>query len=403
MAGLKWELEDLSFKYLEPEMYNKFKEKFGKKRSQREQEIKTIINVIEKELKKHNIKAIILGRPKHFYSVYRKMIIKHRNFEELYDLIGLRIIVKDAKECYEALGIIHSIWKPIPGEFNDYIAMPKANLYQSLHTAVIALNQPVEFQIRTEEMDKIAEEGVAAHWKYKGVYGGDTFDKKLSWLKEMLSWHKEAESTSEFMDYLKVDFFADEIYVFTPKSKVIALPKGSCPIDFAYAIHTSIGDRCIGSVVNGRIVPLRHELKNGDIINILTAKSPNPKRDWLKIVNTTKAKSKIIQFIRQTEKVPIGAISKKKEVIEELGGNVVDIRNVAKPIIKFARCCHPVPNDEIIAYNTGANKYSIHNIECNDMYSKTTDSQKASSRIIHAFWREKDLPKMVIKLIAYDR
>src|SRR3989344_8233110 len=200
------------------------------------------MNVIEKELARHNIKARIRGRPKHFYSIYKKMIAKKRTFEELYDLIGLRVIVNNIKECYEVVGIIHNLWKPIPGEFDDYIAMPKENLYQSLHTAVIALNQPVEFQIRTEEMDRIAEEGIAAHWKYKSLPSKEGFEKKLGWLKEILDWHKESESTSEFMDYLKVDFFEDEMYVFTPKGKVVALPRGSCPLDFAYAVHTDIGD-----------------------------------------------------------------------------------------------------------------------------------------------------------------
>ncbi|MBS3095429.1 bifunctional (p)ppGpp synthetase/guanosine-3',5'-bis(diphosphate) 3'-pyrophosphohydrolase [Candidatus Woesearchaeota archaeon] len=404
MATLKWELEDLSFKYLEPDMYIKFKEKFGKKRSQREQEMQVIVNVVEKELKRHGIKAKILGRPKHFYSIYRKMITKHRSFEELHDLIGLRIIVESVEQCYEVIGIIHNIWKPIPGEFNDYIAMPKANLYQSLHTAVIALNQPVEFQIRTIEMDKIAEEGIAAHWKYKGVYTNDSFDKKLSWLKEVLDFHKEAESASEFVDYLKVDFFSDEIYVFTPKGKVIPLPKDSSPIDFAYAVHTSIGERCIGAIVNGRIVPLRHELRNGDIVNILTAKMPNPKRDWLKMVKTTKAKSKIMQFIRQTKKIPIGAITSKSELVQERqDNNLVEIKKVSNPIVKFARCCHPIPDEEIVAYNLGVGKYSIHGIECNDINSKANSSHRIAGKMVPVYWKQTGLPKTMIRIIAYDR
>ncbi|MBS3108355.1 bifunctional (p)ppGpp synthetase/guanosine-3',5'-bis(diphosphate) 3'-pyrophosphohydrolase [Candidatus Woesearchaeota archaeon] len=397
MAGIKWELEDLSFKYIEPEMYQKFKEKFGKKRSQREQEIKAIIKILENELKNHNISAKILGRPKHFYSIYKKMIMKHRTFEELHDLIGLRVIVKDIKECYGVLGTIHNIWKPIPGEFNDYIAMPKENMYQSLHTAVIALNQPVEFQIRTDEMDSIAEEGIAAHWKYKGIYGNETFDKKLSWLKQMLEWQQEADSTKEFMDYLKVDFFEEEIYVFTPKGKVIHLPKGSCPIDFAFAVHTSIGERCIGAVVNGRIIPLRYELKNGDIISIMTAKTANPKRDWLKMVKTTKAKSKIIQFIRASQKIPIGALTKKLSVSAREDGSLVEIKSIAKPDVKFAKCCHPIPDDEIIAYNISSNKYSIHNIECNKI------DQKKRNKVILARWKENPSLKIIIKVFAYDR
>ncbi|MBI2672938.1 bifunctional (p)ppGpp synthetase/guanosine-3',5'-bis(diphosphate) 3'-pyrophosphohydrolase, partial [Candidatus Woesearchaeota archaeon] len=293
IASTKRELEDLSFKYLEPEMYQKFKEKFGKKRSEREIELKKLKSTLEKELEKYGIKATIKGRPKHFYSIYKKMITKHRTFEEIYDLIGLRIITDTVKNCYEILGIIHSLWKPISGEFNDYIAMPKENMYQSLHTAVMALNQPIEVQIRTEEMDRVAEEGIAAHWKYKGIYGDKDFDKKLSWLREMLEMHNSSKSTKEFMEFLKIDFFEDEIYVFSPKGDVIRLPKGSCPIDYAYAVHTDLGNKCNGAIINGRIVPLRYELKNGDIINILTLNISKPKRDWLKIVKTTKAKSKI--------------------------------------------------------------------------------------------------------------
>ncbi|MCX6711449.1 MAG: bifunctional (p)ppGpp synthetase/guanosine-3',5'-bis(diphosphate) 3'-pyrophosphohydrolase [Candidatus Woesearchaeota archaeon] len=395
IASIKWELEDLAFKQLQPEIYQKIKEKFGKKRIYREIEIRRLKSMIEKELKKHDIQAKVLGRPKHFYSIYKKMITKHRTFDEIHDLIALRIITDTVKDCYEILGIIHSLWTPIPGEFNDYIAMSKSNLYQSLHTAVIAFNQPVEFQIRTQEMDNIAEEGIAAHWKYKGVSGDKDFDKKLSWLKQVLQSQQESEDTKDFIDILKVDLFEDEIYVFTPKGDIISLPKGSCSIDFAYAVHTNVGDKCTGAVVNGRIVPLRCELKNGDIINILTSKNAFPRRDWLKIVKTTLAKTRIRKGLRLQKKIPLNII-KKNPIEKEIIGkeDYVIIKKQPNAKIKLSKCCSPIPGDKIVASLIKSRTYSIHKIEC---------PYEAKKPRLKVEWNENINTNINIKIIAYDR
>jgi GTP pyrophosphokinase len=392
IASIKWELEDLAFKYLQPEIYQRIKEKFGKRRIYREIDIHRIKSIIEKELKKQNIQAKILGRPKHFYSIYKKMITKNRTFDEIHDLIALRIITDTIKNCYEILGIIHSIWTPIPGEFSDYIAMPKSNLYQSLHTAVIAFNQPVEFQIRTQEMDQIAEDGIAAHWKYKGVYGDKNFDKKLSWLKQLLQ--SKEDSPKNFMNILKVDLFEDEIYIFTPKGKIINLPKGSCAIDFAYAVHTNLGDKCTGAIVNGRIVPLRQELESGDIINILTSKNASPRRDWLKIVKTTLAKTRIRKSLRLQKKIPINIIKKVKIEEAKEKENYVIIKKQPNAKIKLSKCCSPVPGDKIIASLISSKTYSIHKSDC--PYENKRQKIKVD-------WNENINTDINIKVIAYDR
>jgi GTP pyrophosphokinase len=394
ISSIKWELEDLAFKHLQPEIYEKIKEKFGKRRIYREIEIHRLKTIIEKELKKYNINVKIIGRPKHFYSIYKKMITKHRTFDEIYDLIALRIITDTIKNCYEILGIIHSTWTPIPGQFNDYIAMPKSNLYQSLHTAVMAFNQPVEFQIRTQEMDNVAEDGIAAHWKYKGVYGDKNFDKKLSWLKQLLQSQQESNNVKDFMNILKVELFEDEIYVFTPKGDIINLPKDSCPIDFAYAVHSNIGDKCTGAIVNGRIVPLRYELKNGDIIKILTSKNSYPRRDWLKIAKTTLAKTRIRKSLRLQKKIPSNIIKKIHQEEIALKENYVTIKKQTNAKIKLAKCCKPIPGDKIFASLTKSNIYSIHKIDCPYEIKKTK---------IKVEWNENINTNINIKIIAYDR
>ena len=325
------------------------------------------------------------------------MISKGRAFEEVNDLIGLRVIVKETRDCYETLGVIHSLWPPIHGKFKDYIAMPKKNLYQSLHTAVVALKQPVEFQIRTKEMDATAEEGIAAHWRYKQVAGDKNFDKKLSWLREVLEWQKGSENTKEFMEFLKIDLFDDEIYVMTPKGDVVSLPAGSCAIDFAYAIHTSIGDRCNGAVVNGRIVPLRYLLKTGDIINILTSKTPSPKRDWLKIVKTTTAKSKIRRFIRVSGGIPIH-VSSTINTLNKLARSIVLIDGVSNKVVKLSRCCHPIPNDKIIAYPSSKLRYTVHKFDCPHFMQKDLKKNLAK-----ASWNEDCKFHIMLKIIADDR
>ena len=304
--AMKWELEDLSFRYLEPEKYYDLSRRISMKRQEREAFIQEVIAVLSERLAEMGIKADIKGRPKHFYSIYKKMHEKGRDLNEIYDLIAVRVIVDSVKDCYGTLGIIHTLWKPIPGRFKDYIAMPKPNMYQSLHTTVMGFGgEPFEIQIRTLEMHRTAEYGIAAHWKYKegGKSGGKDFEKRLAWLRQILEWQTEVRDTKEFMETLKIDVFSDVVFVFTPKGDVIELPAGSIPIDFAYRIHSDIGHRCIGAKVNGRIVPLDYELKNGDIVEILTSKQAHgPGRDWLKLVKTSQAKNRIRQWFKKEKR-----------------------------------------------------------------------------------------------------
>lgn len=365
MGNIKWELEDLAFRYLEPSIYNELLEKVKKTREHRENEIAKIKEAIEEELKKNKIKAEVTGRPKHIYSIYRKMLRKNCGFEEIYDVAGVRITTKTVKECYEALGIIHSRWTPLPKEFDDYIAVPKANMYQSLHTVVIGSGgQPVEIQIRTETMNKVAEEGIAAHWKYKGVEGDKKFDDKLSWLKQIMEWQQESKDSKEFMEMLHIDFFDDEIFTFTPKGKVIELPKGSCIIDFAYGVHSQLGEQCTGARVNGKFVPLRALLKNGDVVEIITSKTQGPSRDWLRIVRTPKAQTKIKQYIKGHEGIPAVTIKRGEAVKKELEEWIIKLEKVENPKIKVSKCCNPLPGDPIVGLAAKSGKVSIHKTDC---------------------------------------
>jgi len=315
--AFKWELEDLSFRYLKPEEYFNLTQRISMKRQERESFIQKVINILKEHLDEVGIKAEIQGRPKHFYSIYKKMVTKNKDLNEIYDLIAVRVIVDSVKDCYGALGIIHTLWKPMPGRFKDFIAMPKPNMYQSLHTTVMgAMGEPFEIQIRTVEMHRTAELGIAAHWKYKeGGKSSKDFEKRLAWLRQVLDWQTEVRDTIEFMDNLKIDVFSDVVFVFTPKGDVIELPAGSGPLDFAYRIHSEVGNRCIGSKVNGKIVPYEYVLKNGDIVEILTSKQANgPSRDWLKIVKTTQAKNKIRQWFRKEKREE--NIARGRELLE---------------------------------------------------------------------------------------
>jgi len=305
----KWELEDLAFAYLDPEMYYEIAKRLKKKRKDRENYVHDIIYQIQSGLGQIEIEADIQGRPKNIYSIYKKMIKQRKDIDEIYDKIAIRVIVDDVRDCYGVLGIIHTMWKPIPGRFKDYIATPKPNMYQSLHTTLIGKGgEPFEVQIRTWGMHRTAEYGIAAHWRYKeGVNTKDTkdtkFDKKLSWLRQMLEWQQEIKDTREFMESLKIDLFDDTVFVFTPKGAVIELPKGACPVDFAYRVHTEVGHKCIGARVNGRIVPLDFALANGDIVEIMTSKnSLGPTRDWLNFVKTSSAKSRIKQWFKREKR-----------------------------------------------------------------------------------------------------
>ena len=298
--SIKWELEDLSFFYLEPNKYKQVSRMVAESRSEREAYLRDVIDTLRFELDGVGIQAQIMGRPKHLYSIYQKMTTKGKGFSEIYDLIAVRIIVKSVKDCYTSLGAVHTLWHPMPGRFKDYIAMPKFNMYQSLHTTVIGpTGRPLEVQIRTEEMHRASEYGVAAHWRYKesgGKASGDAMDQQLAWLREMVDWQDETQDSREFLKSLKMDLAPTEVYVFTPKGEVMNLRAGSTPVDFAYAVHTEVGNHCVGAKVNGSIVPLAYQLQVGDRVEILTQKSAGPSRDWLNIVKTPSARNKIRSY-----------------------------------------------------------------------------------------------------------
>ena len=297
MNSVKWELEDLAFASLYPKMSDEIARLVSQRAPARDESLKTIVDFVDADLAENEVKATVSGRPKHFYSIYQKMIVRGRDFDDIYDLIGVRILVDSVQDCYATLGIIHNRWNPVPGRFKDYIAMPKFTMYQSLHTTVIGPNgKPVEFQIRTQEMHRAAEYGVASHWRYKQdkVAGKDGPDD-LGWVRQLLDWQRETADPGEFLDSLRDDLGAAEVYVFTPKGEVMALPAGSTPIDFAYSVHTEVGNRCVGSRINGKLAPLDTKLVNGDNVEIITNKSDSagPSRDWINIVASARAKSKI--------------------------------------------------------------------------------------------------------------
>ncbi len=475
---IKWELEDLSLRYLDPEGYYDLVEKINKKRSEREKEINEIIKAISTELDKQELHYDISGRPKNFYSIYKKMNGKNKSFESIYDLIAVRILVDTVKDCYAVLGIVHSMWKPLPGRFKDYIAMPKPNMYQSLHTTVISdTGEIFEIQIRTYEMHEVAEYGIAAHWKYKGGKAqGKDVDNKLDWLRQLLEWQKDLKDPKEFIDTLKIDFFDDEVFVFTPNGDVVDLPEGSTPVDFAYRVHTGVGNTCVGAKVDSRIVPLNYKLKNGNIVEIITQKSASgPSRDWLKFVKSPRAKQKIKQWFKSKEKDI--SIEKGKELFEreakKLGrdtnildtekiynklakelsinsisdlfssigyGNfkeklvinkILNIKNAIENIgltkneddylksssskkdatgvkidglegmkIKFAKCCNPVPGDEIIGFVTRGYGVSIHRKDCTNI-ANFLDSDRCLEAEWDAASSEKFLANVTIR--AVDR
>ncbi len=329
--GIEWlkgELEDESFKYLKPVEFDVIKEKIAKKKRERDAYISEVKELIRTRLAEVGVKADVSGRAKRLYSIYKKMILEGVNIDDIYDITAFRIMLDSVNECYETLGYVHAFFKPIPGKFNDYIALPKANMYQSLHTKVVGpYGEKIEIQIRTHEMHRLAEEGIAAHWKYKeGKVFNAKEDKIFAWLRRIIEWQQELKDSKEFMEIFKIDLFPDEVYVFTPKGDVRELPRGATPVDFAYAIHSDLGHKCVGAKVNGKLVPLRYVLKSGDIIEIQTNPTHKPSKDWLGFVATSKAKTKIRQWIK----------TEQRERSIELGRTLID-KELVKHDMSFTK------------------------------------------------------------------
>lgn len=455
MSRVKSELEDLSLRYLDPENYYKLVDMINKRRSEREELIDDLIRDISNQLKRTGIAADITGRPKNFYSIYKKMMKKGKTFEEIYDLQAIRILVDDVKDCYGALGVVHTMYKPIPGRFKDYISMPKPNKYQSLHTTVIDdKGETFEVQIRTWEMHKTAEYGIAAHWKYKeGAKKSTTFDENLTWLRQLLEWQKDLKDPNEFIETLKVDFFADEVFVFTPNGDVINLPDNSTPIDFAYRVHTAVGNTCVGAKINGRIVPLSHKLKNGEIVEVITNKNSEPSLDWLSIVASPQARTKIRQYFKVKDRdknIAKGQVMIEQEIkriglkpnelirddwmddvrerlkfdnlddlYAQIGYGSMSVRQVTVKLtelykeevqeahtvpfkteefttptrrehrntggiivkgidnvkVRIAKCCTPVPGDEIVGFITMGRGVSVHRSDCINLKNNMSEER----------------------------
>lgn len=400
MSSIKWELEDLCFRVLYEEDYQKLKKDISEKRQEREKYIDDFVKDIDELLRQHHISPEVTGRPKHFWSIYNKMRRQHTSIKNLYDLYAIRIIVNTVKQCYTVLGILHTEYKPIPGRFKDYIAMPKQNMYQSLHTVVIAdEGKPVEVQIRTRDMHKVSEFGIAAHWRYKEGSKEDNFEKKLSWLRELIEWQKEVDD-KDFYEDLKIDLIMGEIFVFTPKGDVFELPPKATALDFAYRIHTEIGHRCIGVKVNNKIVNLDSSLKNGDIVEIITSNIAQPKFAWISMVKTSSAKSKIKQWFKKnteifsdekdkTEKKICSQDLVKKDITEinpcikgksRKSASGVIVEGSGDVMTYISRCCNAMPGDEILGYITKGRGVAVHRKDCRNI------KQVDQNRLIRVEW-----------------
>ncbi|MFH1541974.1 MAG: bifunctional (p)ppGpp synthetase/guanosine-3',5'-bis(diphosphate) 3'-pyrophosphohydrolase [bacterium] len=411
MWRLKWELEDLCFLYLEADKYAEIKARVAESRGSREEYIQSFITEAERLLGKVSIEAVIYGRPKHFYSIYHKMVDQNLDFDEIYDLTAVRCLVDSVKECYAALGLIHAAWKPIPGRFRDYIAMPKSNGYQSLHTTVIGPGgRPVEVQIRTKEMHRIAEYGIAAHWKYKEGATDKTLDQKMSWFREMLEWQGELKDARDFMESLKIDLFVDEVFVFTPKGDVFDLPNGATPVDFAYRVHTEVGHRTVGAKVNGRIVPLHFRLRNGDIIEVLTGKKDNPSDDWLRFVKTAGARVKIRNWQKKHKPILPASDEAEKEVVAQKiikpktrykTKNAIVVAGLDNIQIRYAKCCKPIPGDKIVGFVSLGHGVAVHKHDCNSLKKQESSDEK----MVDVSWNfgNQALFPVEIEVEAHDR
>ncbi len=370
--SIKSEIEDLSFRFLQPDDYANFKDRINKKREIREQEVKDIIENVKKSLKKNGIEAEVYGRAKHFYSIYKKITTQNKEFNEIYDLLAIRIITKNIKDCYSALGFVHERWKPMPGKFKDYIAVPKSNGYQSLHTTVMGTHGRIlEVQIRTEDMHLAAEEGIAAHWRYKETDADKKFDRQISWLKQILDWRSSSSDAKEFLENMKVDLFEKEIFVFTPKGDPFCLPEGSTPVDFAYAVHTDIGNHCSKVKINGQISTLDARLNSGDIVEIITQKNASPSRSWLGFVKSASARSKI----KSSLKIKVNKDMKRQRLDdEERKRDEAHLRDLNIFVdgksfpIKISKCCNPKKTDKLVGFKTKDGKIAVHTTDCSNIY-----------------------------------
>lgn len=381
--NIKWELEDLCFHYLHPDEYYDLVRQMRQKRKVREEIVNDTMRVLHQHIEESGIKATITGRPKHFYSIYKKMKRDNKDLSQIYDLYAVRVIVDTIPQCYAILGIAHSLWKPLPNRFKDYIAVPKPNMYQSLHTTIIGTKgQPVEIQIRTWEMHHISEYGIAAHWRYKegNKAGSKSFDQKISWLRRLLEW-QDTSNSKEFINALKLDVFSDEVFVFTPKGDVINLPKGSIPIDFAYRIHTEVGNRCVGAKVNNKIVPLDTKLKNGDIVSVITSKTGKPSYDWINMVGASESKAKIRSWFKK-EYRPENISHGQELLLEELEHLGYKAKEVAtkERLKEVGKCFNHISEDDILAA-VGYGGIAIKTVllKLIDLYKKDTSPEKTTS------------------------
>ncbi|MBR3720038.1 MAG: bifunctional (p)ppGpp synthetase/guanosine-3',5'-bis(diphosphate) 3'-pyrophosphohydrolase, partial [Firmicutes bacterium] len=435
--AFKFEMEDICFKNLEPEAYEKLDQEMHARQVRRQGVIDEVIREINKVLKDTGIEYEIYGRQKHYYSIYKKMQYQHKQLDEIFDLTAVRIIVDTVRDCYGVLGAVHTMWTPIPGRFKDYIAMPKPNRYQSLHTTVIGKSgNPFEIQIRTKEMHQVAEYGIAAHWKYKEGIASDDEEVKLAWLRQTIEWQQELKDPGEFMETVKVDLFSNQVFVFTPKGDVMELPAGSTPLDFAFKVHTAVGCKCVGAKVNGKMVPIDYVLQNGEIVDIVTSANSHPNLDWLKIVKTNSAKTKIRQYLKKESSVAApeksAALKAKEEAEKEAAKKEEDARKKAQEeakklaqalkkerrpertkgvsvkgvsdlMIHFAKCCSPVPGDDIVGYTTKGRGVSIHRSDCSNIRA-LPENEKL--RLIDVSWDEDESGQdfdAAISLIAEDR
>jgi GTP pyrophosphokinase len=414
MWRLKWQLEDLSFLYLEPKEYESIKQKVAESRRGREDFIQDFMGKVKELLSKYKIKAEVSGRAKHFYSIYRKMTDQKLEFEEIFDLTAVRIIPDTVKACYNVLGVVHDAWKPIPGRFRDYIAMPKSNGYQSLHTTVLgAGGRPVEIQIRTRDMHRVAEYGFAAHWRYKEGTTDKVLDQKMAWFRQMLDWQSELKDAHDFMESLKIDLVVDEVFAFTPKGEVFGLPVGSIPVDFAYRVHTEVGHRCAGAKVNGRIVPLDYALHNGDIVEIITGKKDSPSLDWLSFVKTTGARVKIKNWFKKQrggEKVEAPAVAAKEEkALKPLlvpkprvkVKTAIKVSGLENVLVRLSKCCYPIPGEEILGFVTRGRGVAVHRSSCRNVVQQEVPAE----RRVKVEWnpQSRQLYPVQIEIEAFDR